>query len=172
MQNDLSLPPRTGPQPATTNTNPHKQLEQIAPVALQEELLARVRTLVGVRIDRTGIPEWEDKEPTTGTRAFVLEQALAQGPREAFLIGTEFGHLHTPSDGSLHLCLPDAVRERALEMGWGVMHPMAGQMIRGLSVPATDFLAFGPRTEDELGVIWKLTLASYDFACGESESNG
>jgi hypothetical protein len=35
-----------------------------------------------------------------------LDADLAAGPPEAFLIGTEFVHLHGPGDGGLHIAVP------------------------------------------------------------------
>lgn len=54
-----------------------------------------------------------------GAEAWVLPPAHACGPREAFMIGHEFAHVHPAYDGSSHLMLPlSAVTERLLTTSW------------------------------------------------------
>ena len=166
MNNEINLVEREGSRPATSDTNPHQQLEQNAPEELQEELFEKARALEGVTIGETGVPELGGEGAVTGTRAYILDESLAKGPRSAFLVGMEFGHQHPDYDGSLHLCLPDDVREEALEKGWGELHPLAGTTVGGMHVTEADTLVFGPRTE-ELETVWQLVRASYDFARGQ-----
>ena len=89
---------------------------------------------------------------------------------EAFLVGTEFAHLHSADEGSLHLTLPDSVRKQALDGGWRELHPLADQTIQGFYATPNACLIFGPRTEDELSVVWQFVQASYAFARGKSVS--
>jgi hypothetical protein len=72
-------------------------------------------------------------------RAFVLDEASARGPREAFQGGHEFAHIRPPEDGSLHMTLPDEVADAAYAAGWGEAHPLTGTP-----------LIFGRRDEAEL----------------------
>jgi hypothetical protein len=157
VSGDLQLPPRSGERPETTPTNPHQQVDQTAPAAVQEELWRRMGSLEGVRTGRSGISLPE-------SRALHLDPALAHGPPEAFLVGTEFGHLHGAADGSLHVALPTAAAEEAIDKGWAELHPMARQ---GLAPPNLVML-YGPRDEAELETIWKLVETSYSFARGNS----
>lgn len=146
-----ALPDRPGPRPQTTAPTrehpfPHQQLDQRAPEHLQEELFQRARTLPGVRVGRSlvSLPE---------SRAFHLEDDAARGPREAFQRRTEFAHIHTDNDGSLHLTLPPDLYEQVLATGWGEPHPVSGTM-----------MLFGPRDDDELEVAWQILQASWRWA--------
>ena len=51
-----------------------------------------------------------------GAEALVLPHAHACGPREAFMIGREFAHVHPGYDGSSHLMLPLPVVEEPPEL--------------------------------------------------------
>lgn len=151
-----SLPARSGPRPRTTPVNPHQQLDQNAPRHLQEALLERTRALPGVRVGPSGIS-------VPGARAFILDEELAAGPPEAFMVGREFAHLHPPYDGSLHLMLPEDAARAAVAKGWGELHPVA----RWGWLPPTALMVYGPRDEKELEAVWLIVQASYAFARGE-----
>src|SRR3954451_12272224 len=118
-----SLPPRPGPRPRTTPTNPHTQLDQ-QPADLRwvEELARRVFALPGVVEEPSGIS-------VPGARALVLAPGEPAGPPEAFLIGREFAHLHPAPDRSLHAMLPLETADEAVAAGWAEPHPVA---LRGL----------------------------------------
>jgi hypothetical protein len=147
----FDLPPRSGPRPRTTAPTrdtpfPHQQLDQLAPELLQERLFQRARLLAGVRVGRSlvSLPE---------SRAFHLETGAAGGPAAAFQRGTEFAHIHTGNDGSLHLTLPPQLYAEVLGAGWGEPHPISGTM-----------MLFGPRDERELEVAWRVLDASWRWA--------
>lgn len=123
---------------------------------LQEALLERARSLPGVSVGPSGIS-------VPGARAFVLNEELAAGPPEAFLIGREFAHLHPPYDGSLHLMLPEEAAGAVIARGWGELHPVAR---RGW-LPPTALMIYGPRDDEELEAVWSILQASYAFARGE-----
>jgi hypothetical protein len=99
------------------------------------------------------------------SRAVHLDPALAGGPQEAFLVGSEFAHLHGAADGSLHLMLPPDVAGEAMVKGWAELHPMAR---KGLA-PTTLLMLYGPRDQAELETIWQLVEASYEFARGAAD---
>jgi Family of unknown function (DUF5519) len=141
-----AMPKRHGPAPEVTGPRPHAQRSQNAPPALQEELARRVLALPGVNEAGSGVS-------VPGARAFVLDEAHARGPAKAFQVGREFAHIHPPEDGSLHMTLPSDVAEAAYAAGWGEPHPISGTP-----------LIFGPRDEDELGVVWGLLRSSYEHA--------
>jgi hypothetical protein len=154
---DLQLLPRTGERPATHKAMPHQQLDQIAPAELQEELWRRMEALEGVRTGRSGVSLPE-------SRAVHLDPELARGQPEAFLVATEFAHLHGASDGSLHAMLPPALATEAIDKGWAELHPMARLGV----APPTLVMLYGPRDRDELETVWRLVEASYAFARGDA----
>jgi hypothetical protein len=96
------------------------------------------------------------------SRALHLPGDLALGPDEAFIVHTEFAHLHAPADGSLHATLPRAVVARAVELGWAELHPAAAAGIR----PPTLVMLYSPRDSHELDAVLTLVKISYDFARG------
>jgi phospholipase/carboxylesterase len=101
------------------------------------------------------VSEAESGVSVPGARAFVLDEASARGPAEAFQTRREFAHLHPPYDGSLHMTLPAETAEAAYAAGWGEPHPVSGTP-----------LIFGPRDESELEVVWGLLQSSYEYAKG------
>jgi hypothetical protein len=111
--------------------------------------------LDGVRPGESGI-----SAPTT--RALHLDAALALGPPPAFIVGTEFAHLHGGGDGSLHATLPEALAGIAIGQGWGELHPVA----RAGRRPPTLVMLYSPRNASELESVWRLVQASYAFARG------
>ncbi len=145
------LPKRSGPRPETSDAPPgtplaHMQLSQQAPTRMQEQLFLRAAALPGVRVAPSGIS-------VPGARAFWLHPEAARGPREAFQVGTEFAHIHPAHDGSLHMKFPPAMAMQVFQQGWGVPHPRSGTP-----------MVFGPRTPEELEVVWQLLLRSYAWA--------
>mgnify|MGYP000178343269 FL=1 len=151
----LGLPRRPGPRPRTTPTNPHQQLDQNAPPPLQEALFRRAVALPGVITGPSLIS-------VPGARALFLPPDLAGGPSEAFLIDGEFGHLHPPADGSLHLALAPAVAAEVVAQGWGEPHPVARL---GL-IPQTVVMVYGPRDQTELEIVWQILETAYLYARG------
>lgn len=145
------IPRRTGEPPVVTGPSPHEQVTQTAPLELQERMVALAGTLPGVEVGRSYV----DVE---GSRAFHLSPALARGPREAFLAGTEFAHIHPCYDGSLHLALPDPTARVVADAGWGDRHPDTGLL-----------LVYGPRDRIEAELIWRLLRMSYRYAVGTPE---
>jgi hypothetical protein len=151
-----ALPQRSGDRPRTTGATPHVQLDQHAPQVLQDELWRRIAELEGVRTGASGISE-------ARSRALHLDDS-AQGPREAFLVNTEFAHLHGDGSGSLHLTLPRARAAEAVRQGWGEEHPVVAL---GLAAP-TLLMVYGPRTLDEFAVVLRLVEESHAFGRTEA----
>jgi hypothetical protein len=83
------------------------------------------------------------------------------------MIEREFAHLHPGGDQSLHLTLPPALAQEAIDSGWAELHPVA----RMGYIPATTVMVYAPRDEDELEVVYGLVQASYRYA-GGSEHGG
>ena len=149
------LPARRGPRPRTGPVVPHEQLDQNGPQELGEELWSQMTALEGVRPGRSGIS-------APATRAVHLDPGLAAGPAEAFVVGTEFAHLHGAHDGSLHAALPREAVVLAVDRGWGELHPIARTGAR----PPTLMMLYSPRDMAELTAVWKLVQVSYRFARG------
>lgn len=146
---------RAGSRPRTTPITPHMQLDQQAPQALRDALWRRMTSLEGVRSGPSGIS-------VPQTRAVHLDPRLATGPREAFMVGTEFAHLHGDGSGSLHLALPSHRAAEAIRLGWAEQHPVVAM---GLG-PDTLVMVYGPRDDTELTVVWQLVRESHAFARG------
>jgi hypothetical protein len=150
------LPARSGPRPRTTPTNPHSQLDQHPTPAVVGDLAARLFALPDVREDASAIS-------VPGARALWLDPRVARGPREAFLVSTEFAHVHPLPDGSLHVALPPSLALTAIERGWAEEHPVAR---RGL-IPRNIVMVYAPRDAAEADVVMQLVRAAYEFARGD-----
>lgn len=152
-----TLPRRLGPRPRTGPIVPHEQLDQNGLPTIGEKLWQRRIGFPGVVAGPSGIS-------APATRAVHLEPKLARGPSSAFVVGTEFAHIHGAHDGSLHAALPpEAVAPLLVDLGWGELHPIARTGAR----PPTLVMLYGPRDEEELEAIWKLVELSYQYARGE-----
>lgn len=151
----LVLSPRSGPRPCTTDTNPHSQLDQHPPASVIEVLCARLFALPGV-------VEHPSAVSVPGARALWLLPEEAKGPREAFMIWTEFAHVHPLPDGSLHVALPPDLAEEVIRQGWGEQHPVAK---RGL-IPANVCMVYAPRNENEIKMVAGFVQAALQFARG------
>jgi Family of unknown function (DUF5519) len=149
---------RAGAKPRTTPTNPHTQLDQIAPAALQERVFSLARGLSGVVVGPSHVS-------VPGARAFHLP-ACGHPAADGFMLAREFAHLHPPSDGSLHMSLPTGIVDTVVANGWAEFHPLAGQ--HGL--PRNIVMVYGPRDEDELEIVSALVRASYAGACADVRS--
>jgi Family of unknown function (DUF5519) len=148
MSAPAPIPARRGPRPETIAPQPHAQVSQPPPPDIHRQLVTRALELPGV--SRAG-----SLVSVPGAVAFVLDDAAAAGPPEAFQAGREFAHLHPVEDGSLHMKLPDAIAAEAYAKGWGEPHPVVGTP-----------LIYAPRDQAELEVVWRLLKASHAFAAG------
>ena len=155
----LGLPHRSGARPRTHLGLPHQQLDQ-QPVddTIRVQLMERLAALESVAEAPSGIS-------VPGARALVLSDATP-GPREAFMIGREFAHLHPPPDYSLHLTLPEPRARETIEAGWAEFHPLVekGQL------PPTVVMVYAPRDATELAVVSGLVRESYRFALSQTHS--
>lgn len=158
MKQPFTLTRRKGTLPQTGPAIPHQQLSQIAPAELQEQLWQRMSELGHVITGHSNISMHD-------TRALHLESSHAQGPRTAFMIGTEFAHLHGHHDGSLHMALPPNLVRQVVLLGWGEVHPIARS-----SPNPTLLMVFGPRNAQELEIVWQLVALSYNYARGINQT--
>lgn len=150
------LTERVGSRPHTTPATPHMQLDQQAPQHVQDVLWQRMTSLEGVRSGPSGIS-------LPQTRAIHLDPRLAKGLREAFMVGTEFAHLHGDGSGSLHMALPSDRAAEVIRLGWAEQHPVVAM---GMG-PETWVMVYGPRDDAELTVVWQLVRESHAFAHGK-----
>ncbi|MGH2725576.1 MAG: luciferase family protein [Actinomycetota bacterium] len=153
----IDLPARRGPRPSTTATNPHSQVDQQPTDAgIREALALRAFALRNVTEQPSGIS-------VPGARALCLDPALAAGSSGAFMVGTEFAHLHPSPDMSLHLMLPEVLARRVTASGWGELHIAA----RAGLIPSTAMMIYAPRDNEELEIAYELVVSSYRFARGD-----
>lgn len=144
------LPPRTGPRPRTTPTNPHTQIDQ-----QPDDLTIRGR-LARRLFSLTGVQERPSLISVPGARALVVADP-GGAPADAFMVGREFAHLHPVPDLSLHVALPPELARAAVETGWGEVHPVAR---RGL-IPSNVVMLYAPRDDEELEVVAGLVEAAW-----------
>lgn len=82
------------------------------------------------------------------------------------MIGTELAHLHPAPDYSLHLVLPPADAEAAIDAGWAEQHPIARL---GLISPGA-VMVYAPRDAHEADIAADLVRVSYAYATGSTRS--
>jgi hypothetical protein len=151
----LDLPSRAGPAPQTTRHNPQQQTDQISDRAAYE-------TFRDVITNWPGVIKAPSLRAPPGTIGLFLAPEDAKGPDEAFLLSTEFAHLHPLPDGSLHMVLPPEAHTSAVKAGWGIPHPMAGMP----SVSPQTILIYAPRDAAEREVVMTLVASAERFARG------
>lgn len=150
---------RRGLRPTTTDTNPHTQLDQQPEATEQRHLLAA---------DLFALPGVEERDSlisVPGARALCLPRAV-DAPKDAFLIDTEFAHLHPGEDQSLHVMLPPQLVAHAIEAGWAEQHPVA----RRGEIPSNAVMLYAPRDDHERSVVTELVQAAHEYASGTTVS--
>jgi len=154
-------PRRPGPPPRTTKTNPQQQLDQFPDLASHKAMHDIVAAWPNV-IKRPSL------RASHGTLGMFLSDEEARGRAEAFLLGTEFAHLHAPPDGALHMVLPPEIHRRVIETGWGIPHPMAGLP----TVSPQTVMIFAPRDAAERAVVTRLIHVAELYARGHETLRG
>jgi hypothetical protein len=143
----------------TTQTNPHTQLDQQPEGSEQRDRLAADLFAL------PGVQERPSLISVPGARALCLPRA-ADAPADAFLIDTEFAHLHPGEDQSLHVMLPPELVTEAIEAGWAEQHPVA----RRGEIPSNAVMLYAPRDDHERSVVTQLVQAAHDYASGTAVS--
>jgi hypothetical protein len=162
MTETSTLPVRAGSRPQITTDFPQSQLDQQpADSSYVDENLAEARTWPWVQ-------EQPSKISVEGARALTLETGAAVGPREAFMVGQEFCHVHAQGDHSLHATLPLHLAAAAERAGWAEPH----FLVHTGQAPATVVMIYAPRDEVERDMVLQLVRASYEFASSPSGRNG
>jgi phospholipase/carboxylesterase len=149
------LPTRTTPIPATTDRVPHVQLGVEPVPAISAALLAQV----------SGIPDIEIRDTVIslpGAQGFWLRENVVLAKPQVIVGGREFAHIHP--DGSLHASLPPELAVKAVQAGWASHHPWADkrQGWEGF------VMIYTPVNEEELDVVLRLIVASYNFVTGRN----
>jgi hypothetical protein len=102
----------------------------------------------------------EGRMASPDTLALWISDEAALGPPEAFIDNHEFCLIHPLPSGSLHLTLPDGIREQAILRGWAEEHPL----VRAAVISRALVMVYPARDEAEFDVIYDLFLASFHFA--------
>jgi hypothetical protein len=148
-----ALPIRAGARPRTTTATPHMQLDQQPATPFSKDLLEFAGQLPGVVL----APSRRAPEHSVG---LYLMPDQAEGPADAFMLSTEFAHVHPEPDFSLHLTLPEPLRAEVLRAGWAEPHPLAGYP----TISSLVVLLFAPRNQLECAVAKNLVAASWAYA--------
>jgi len=114
----VDLPRRRGPRPITTPSNPHTQIDQ-------QPADDRPRQRLKARLADLEVVWTESMISVPGAEALTLRLDATLGNPDAFMMGSEFAHLHPAPDQSLHMVLPTEAARVAIEAGWAEQHPMA-----------------------------------------------
>ncbi|MEO0404230.1 MAG: hypothetical protein AAF193_05115 [Bacteroidota bacterium] len=152
-----NMPNRNGEKPATTDTNPHTQLNQ------QPMDLVFINELSEWAFQLTKINRRPSAVSVPGAMAMWMEEEHSCTKCNAFMVGTEFAHFHPHPDYSLHLGLPKKDAEAMISKGWGEWHPL---IARGF-LPPNIVMLYAPRNEEEMEVAKIILNRSYEFAQGK-----
>ena len=109
-----------------------------------------------------GVSSRESRLANPAVNAIWIPDGLARGPRDAFIDGHEFCHLHPPPTGGIHLTLPESARQHVIEQGWAESHLIS----KGALLAPQLVLVYSPRNEEEVEVVLGLIDISYRFATG------
>ena len=152
---DVTFPMRDGARPDTTNGVPHVQID-ISPVPeLSDAILRQVAEFPGVVLGATRVS-------LPGAVGFQLTSDAPIAQPQAIVGGREFAHLHP--DGSLHASLHLDTAHAAIDAGWAVAHPWAGQRAGWEGF----VMIYTPTTEAELDVVLRLVRGSYTYITGQA----
>jgi len=151
-------PPRVGARPRLERDLPHLQVDQLPPAWAVEELLARSLEIPCIRSKQSRMAR-------PGSHALYLPGEFALGPPEAFIDGHEFCHLHPLPEGSIHLTLPQVLRDEVVRLGWGEPHPIAE-----IGILTSLVTVYAPRDPQEIDAVLGLIGQSCRFAQGRSQA--
>lgn len=153
-----TIPDRPGDKPTATFAIPHQQLDQPAPIAVQDELIDAIAALPNILL-------WESPNSLPGAIGWVLGESLDVDENGDLIAGREVGHQHRSEVGSMHLNLPATASQIVLEKGWALLHPYSAAIHGSREVDY--LLIYAPRDAQDLQTVWLIVQASYAFARGE-----
>lgn len=150
----MITPRREGPRPTTSTEGPHRQLDQKAPPELWGRLVASVFSLPGIQEGRSQV------SPISSRAVFLTDRENERVPETSLAPGQRLEpvHLHGFDDTSVHLCLPTERGRQLTELGWLEPHQFEEF--------GTEYMAYGPRSNEELDVVVSLVRESIAFALG------
>jgi Luciferase len=151
------LPLRSGLRPHTSAEIPHCQLDQ------QPDDSRHVDAILAEALSWPSVLRGPSGISLEGARALTLDAHSATGPKEAFMVGEEFCHVHAQGDFSLHAALPLPLAIAAERAGWAEPH----FFVRTGRAPATIVMVYAPRDCAEQDVVLELVRASYEFALNQ-----
>ena len=144
--------PRAGTRPTTSDEGPHRQVDQRSSPALWGELVARTFALPGVEEGHSQV------SPASSRAVFLIDQPVERAPETSLAPGRRLEpvHLHGVTDSSVHLVLPAERGAQLTKLGWAEPHQYADF--------GTEFMIYGPRSEQELDVVLSIISESLAFA--------
>jgi len=155
--NAFVLPKRDGPKPKTTPRNPHTQLDQ------QPTDRNIIKGLMNWAFDLPEITKHGSLISVPGALAMCLSADKMCQNCNAFMVGNEFAHFHPEPDSSMHLGLTLQDVEYTVQQGWGELHPVAKMGY----LPPNFIMVYAPRNSEEIEVVKRIVMRSYQFATGE-----
>lgn len=150
----MSTAKREGTRPATSTEGPHRQLSQQAPPELWGKLVASVFSLPGTVEGRSQV------SPISSRAVFLVDQEVERAPETSLAPGQRLEpvHLHGYEDTSVHLCLPVERGRELTDLGWSEPHQFEEF--------GTEYMLYGPRSNDELAFVLSIVQESLRFARG------
>src|SRR5690242_14084754 len=150
----MDLEPRSGSRPATSSEGPHRQLDQRATPELWGRLVARVFELPGV------IEGISQVSPASSRAVFLADMETERAAETSLAPGRRLEpvHLHGFEDTSTHLCLPPERGRQLSDLGWAEPHQFEEF--------GTEFMIYGPRSDEELRIVVSIIEESIAFARG------
>jgi hypothetical protein len=157
MASQPQLPQRAGARPSTSAEIPHRQLDQ------QPRDGRHLDAILAEALKWPSVLGGPSSISVEGARALMLDEGAIPGPKEAFMVGREFCHVHAQGDFSLHAALPLPLAEAAECGGWAEPH----FFVHTGRAPATIVMLYAPRDGREQDVVLGLIRASYEFALNQ-----
>lgn len=101
--------------------------------------------------------------PASSRAVFLKDMTNERSPETSLAPGERLEpvHMHGVTDTSLHLCLPAARGQLLTENGWGEPHQYKEF--------GTEFMIYGPRTDEELDFVISIIQESLAFARGVTD---
>lgn len=150
----MSIQERAGQRPAVSTEGPQSQLTQQSSPQLWGQLVSRV-----FQLDAT-VEGHSQVSPPSSRAVFLADTPTERSPDTSLAPGERLEpvHIHGVSDTSLHVCLPKARGEELTAHGWAQPHQYEEF--------GTEFMIYGPRTDEELEFVVSIVEQSLRFARG------
>ncbi len=153
------LPIRIGEAPKIEAAMPQLQLSDTSPENIRKQLWDwAFSTFPKVRQETSKIS-------VPSAQALWLHEDEDVAHADAFMLpsgGREFAHLHL--DGSIHAIVDSETESEIIVKNWGVRHPLYN------TDGVKEILVYAPRNEEEIEVLKKVIIKSYQYATGKEIS--